>query len=144
MASTIDTEITSRPIVLQEQSAFLRLPGELRNKIYTYAFAKPDPWEPEILYPVPKDQNNSKTMLIRYTRWKNNRWYEINQLKYVCRQLYLETRYFGLKEQDFFVAPPHFVGSDEGGRLFFGEVRAGEKLVFHTCYRKGDMDIDGQ
>lgn len=143
MPSANDISATWRPIFPQQQSPFLRLPGELRNKIYTYAFAKSDPWEPEILYPIPKDSNNSTTMLIRYTRWKNNKWYEINQLKYVCCQLYLETRYFGIKEKDFYVAPPHFLGSDTGGRIFFGEVRVGENLVFHTCYRKGDLDIDG-
>jgi hypothetical protein len=87
--------ITHSAIVPQKQSPLLRLPGELRNKIYEYALTDYNESEPVML---PGDVNEPTSAFHLHRRETEGDWHEVNQLKHVCRQLYLETRSFGLEQ----------------------------------------------
>jgi len=118
------TGLLSRPIVPQYQSPLLRLPGEIRNKVYGYALnpycsreecelpSDLDPSDlPDILVSeepeidmisamLPSDTEDVKSpchLYFQESRYDYD-WKKVNQLKYVCRQLHLETRSFSLDE----------------------------------------------
>jgi hypothetical protein len=90
--------IQDRSVSNQEESPFLRLPGELRNKIYGYALIEPTGLHyrfakcgPPRLYT--KALPSGTELGLGYL-------YEANQLKYACRQLYCDTKGYGLVFND--------------------------------------------
>jgi hypothetical protein len=44
---------------------------------------------------LPRDVDDVESPFHLHTMDKNGKWHEANQLKYVCRQVYLETRALG-------------------------------------------------
>ncbi|KAF2115344.1 hypothetical protein BDV96DRAFT_575321 [Lophiotrema nucula] len=73
------------PFTEQSLSPLLRLPGELRNRIYEYTT-----FEPHGLF-------YGTSAIGKPTLFSNfERTHECNQLKYACRQLYAETKGLGL------------------------------------------------
>jgi hypothetical protein len=77
---------------IQPQSPFLRLSGELRNKIYEHLFSGL-----EIRRSYIKDEWPRHTVYYRRTDDSKGRWKSLPKhstgLTSVCRQLHLETRY---------------------------------------------------
>lgn len=73
----------------------MRLPGEIRNEIYSYVLG-PDGYEDDCVAVLPRDIYDQTSPYSLYYKGTENVWHRLNQLKYVCRQLYLETRTFGL------------------------------------------------
>src|SRR5687768_13168203 len=77
-----------RPIATQEQGLLFRLPGELRNKIYSLVLECYDDWDLRMLPVLLCDPDSPYSLHVKDTR--TDYWREVNQLKYVCRQLYFE------------------------------------------------------
>lgn len=139
----LDDSFKDRPIACQEQSRLLRLPGELRNKIYSYVLDSYDdhelimlpvllcdPNSPFALHARDRDNDNisneDESFLWgrtgRMANWNdsitklgsaNMVWHEVNQLKYVCRQLCFETRSLGLRGHSKLCFPNHPILVDD-------------------------------
>lgn len=80
---------------LQPQGQLLTLAPELRNSIYEYALTECKP-----LHCTAGDATGSPKLLIRYQFGSYEAKREANHLKYVCRQLYYETRTLSLRYND--------------------------------------------
>ncbi|KAF2791655.1 hypothetical protein K505DRAFT_376605 [Melanomma pulvis-pyrius CBS 109.77] len=84
--SSLETETTQR--VNRKSSAFLRLPAEVRNNIYEYTLHCDDD---ALQYRYWKTKRNQRPIF--HAQHKSNEdVQDFNQLKFVCRQLYHETR----------------------------------------------------
>lgn len=73
----------------------MSLPGELRNKIYSYVLESYKENELGMLPVLLCDTESPYSLHFRERG--HSGWHKVNQLKYVCRQLYFETRFLGLK-----------------------------------------------
>jgi hypothetical protein len=96
------TSADTRPSFTSSTSPLLLLPGELRNCIYEYAFAT----ESEIEYIAdPRPQ---------FVPRGDDTTFELNQLRYTCRQLYEETAGLEVKvNQVYFVGKQYNSGPAE-------------------------------
>jgi hypothetical protein len=90
--------LDARPI-LQPQSGLLRLPAELRNKIYHYVLHEDN------IAMIARDINDPRSPCHLQIIDQDRHWQELNQLKYVCRQLYFETRDLNLSKHTDLVFP---------------------------------------
>lgn len=87
----------STQIIPQPQSPLLRLPGEIRNIIFDYALLDHANIHGATAM-LPTDINDPDAATRLHIKGDDDNWHEINQLKYVCRQLYFETRSYGLNK----------------------------------------------
>jgi hypothetical protein len=109
----------------------LHLAPETRNVIYTYALETYSDTELAMLPTLPSNPESPYHLHTRDPQhralgYERGEWYEINQLKYACWQLYLETRTLGL-----------------GGRtrLFFSAVWNQPRVGFYEQYCPGPQCI---
>jgi hypothetical protein len=117
----LTNRLLSRPLVYQGQSPLIRLPGEIRNRIYDYVLKSYDTGELAMLPVLINEPESPYSLHTRHYGEKSAQWYEVNQLRYVCRQLYFETRYIGLHGHPTFYFPvvknagpltPHYPGPE--------------------------------
>jgi len=85
------------PITLQKQSPLMRLPGAIRNKIYDYVRDPNEYDDPRMLPGDLYDPESLYHLHISVSR-SENMCRELIHLKYVCRQLYVETGTTGLDQ----------------------------------------------
>jgi len=83
------------PILPQLQSPLLRLPGEIRNKIYEYALEDSKPLR--VISYLRKVPIQTHARLL----------HQFNELKHTCRQLRIETAWMGVSPADTSFDAPH-------------------------------------
>ena len=87
-ATSLTILLVPKPILTQLHSPLLRLPGEIRNKIYEYALGNSTP--------LRVTGYSHKVPLRTYVKLSH----QFNELKHTCRQLRLETAWMGVSPAD--------------------------------------------
>jgi hypothetical protein len=92
--------LDNRDIQSQPQSTLLRLPGEIRNLIHRYVASGPDEYYAYLVPLDPIKDSAGHCVLSEPAPVSDSRtdrsqnaieWRPVNNLKYICRQLYMET-----------------------------------------------------
>lgn len=96
--------VNIRQIKVQPRSPLLRLPGELRNRIYDYLFADLTDTS-QVLGMVPLDYRSSHAPCHVSIKDKNGKPWIVKQIQFVCRQLRFETLAFTIARQTKLMLP---------------------------------------